>query len=76
MSYFDDIENYRYRTLRCYNLTQRVHYTQEPFVQDTDGRFQMRNTVCGLVFSQSSGRVVRRKSKITCKKCLKYDTIS
>ena len=72
MSYFDDIEDYSHRTLRYFNRRpQPIHYTEESFIQNVDGRFEIRKTVCGLEFSQSSGRVTPKSKRITCKECLK-----
>ena len=72
MSYFDDIEDYRYRTLiSSYRLPQKVHYTGESFIENVDGRFEMRKTACGLEYSQSSGRVTPKVKNVTCKECQK-----
>lgn len=72
MSYFDDIEDYRYRTLRYFDRRpQKIHHTEESFIQNVDGRFEIRKTVCGLEFSQSSGRVTPKTKRVTFKECLK-----
>lgn len=77
MSYFDDMEDYRYRTLiSSYRLPQKVHYTEKPFVENVDGRFAMRKTICGLEFSQSSGRVTQKAKKVTCKECIKRENLN
>ena len=77
MSYFDDIEDYRYRTLiSSYRVPQKVHYTGESFDENVDGRFAMRKTVCGLEFSQSSGRVTPKTRRVTCKECQKRENIN
>jgi hypothetical protein len=70
MSYFDDLEEYRYKPL-IFSYRRPHHYTEESFVENVDGRFAMRKTVCGLEFSQSSGRVTPKAKKVTCKECLK-----
>lgn len=76
MSYFDDIEDYRYRSLSSsYRVPQKIHYTGERFVENVDGRFAMRKTVCGLEFSQSSGRVTTKSRKVTCKGCINREKL-
>ena len=72
MGYFDDMEDYRYRPIKLYTVKPlTTHYTEEKFVENVDGRFEIRKTVCGLEFSQSSGRLTRTKNKTTCKECQK-----
>ncbi len=69
MSYFDDIEDSRSRIHKDWPNRSKKHLTAEAF-ESGDGRFLNRNTLCGLVFSQSSGRVVKKLSKATCRNCI------
>jgi hypothetical protein len=74
MSYFDDMEDRKSFTINRNWKAPKVHLTNESFRHDVeDTRFVNLRTVCGLDFPQTSGRIVKRKSKVTCKECLKYE---